>query len=128
MARGYTRANGIHNMKRLAWVFVSLLTVAIWPAAAQSWDTSGNTLLNGTYYFRQVMWLGGYNSANDLQEAIAVYGNIVFDGNGTYTLNANAADAAVNTVTSITGAGAYTIGSGGYGYIATPLQFAYPQF
>jgi uncharacterized protein (TIGR03437 family) len=102
--------------------------VATWPAAAQSWDTSGNGLLNGTYYFRQVMWLGGYNSANDLQEAIAVYGNIVFGGNGTYTVSAKAADAAENTVTSITGSGTYTIASSGYGYMSTPLQFVYSQF
>ncbi len=102
--------------------------VATWPAAAQSWDTSGNGLLNGTYYFRQVMWLGGYNSANDLQEAIAVYGNIVFGGNGTYTLTAKAVDAAENTVTSITGSGTYTIAASGYGYMSTPLQFVYSRF
>ncbi len=105
-----------------------LFMVATWPAAAQSWDTSGNGLLNGTYYFRQVMWLGGYNSANDLQEAIALYGNIVFGGNGTYTLTAKAADAAENTVTSITGSGTYTIAASGYGYMSTPLQIANSQF
>jgi uncharacterized protein (TIGR03437 family) len=115
-------------MKRLAWSSLLLFTVATRPAAAQSWDTSGNGLLNGTYYFRQVMWLGGYNSANYLQEAIAVYGNIVFGGNGTYTLTAKAADAAENTVTSITGSGAYTIAASGYGYMSTPLQFVYSQF
>jgi uncharacterized protein (TIGR03437 family) len=98
------------------------------PAAAQSWDTSGNGLLNGTYYFRQVMWLGGYNSANNLQEAVAVYGNIVFSGKGTYTLTAKAADAAEKTVTSITGSGTYTIASSGYGYMSTPLQFVYCRF
>ena len=115
-------------MKRLAWSSLLLFIVATWPAAAQSWDTSGNGLLNGTYYFRQVMWLGGYNSANALKEAIAVYGNIVFGGNGTYTLTAKAADAAENTVTSITGSGTYTIASSGYGYMSTPLQFVYSQF
>jgi uncharacterized protein (TIGR03437 family) len=102
--------------------------LATWPAAAQSWDTSGNGLLNGTYYFRQVMWLGGYNSSNDLTEAIAIYGNIAFGGNGTYTLTAEAADAAENTVTSITGSGTYTIAASGYGYMSTPLQFVYSQF
>ena len=102
--------------------------VATWPAAAQSWDASGNGLLNGTYYFRQVMWLGGYNSANDLQEAIALYGAIVFAGNGTYTLTAKAADTAENTATSITGSGTYTIAASGYGYMSTPLQFVSSQF
>jgi uncharacterized protein (TIGR03437 family) len=119
------------NMKRLAWrslLLFLLFMVAILDAAAQSWDTSGNGLLNGTYYFRQVMWFGGYNSANDLQDAIAVYGNIFFDGNGTYILTAKAADAAESTVTSITGNGAYTIAASGYGYMSTPLQFVYHQF
>ncbi len=115
-------------MKRLAWSFWLLFIVATWPAAAQSWDDSGNGLLNGTYYFRQVMWLGGYNSANELQEAIAVYGNIVFGGNGTYTLTAKASDAAENTVTSITGSGTYTIAASGYGYMSTPLQIVYSRF
>ena len=101
---------------------------ATWPAAAQSWDTSGNGLLNGTYYFRQVMWLGGYNSANDLQEAIAVYGNIVFAGDGTYTLTAKSAAAAEKTVSSITGSGTYSIAASGYGYMSTPLQIVSSQF
>lgn len=115
-------------MKPLAWSSFLVFMVATWPAAAQSWDTSGNGLLNGTYYFRQVMWLGGYNSANDLEEGIAVSGNIVFAGNGTYTLTAKAADAAENTVTSITGSGTYTLGASGYGYMSTPLQFVYSKF
>jgi uncharacterized protein (TIGR03437 family) len=115
-------------MKRLAWSALLLFLAAAWPAAAQSWDTSGNGLLNGTYYFRQVMWLGGYNSTNDLQEAIAVYGNIAFGGNGTYTLTAAAADAAEGPLRSITGSGTYTIAASGYGYMSTPLQFVYSQF
>jgi uncharacterized protein (TIGR03437 family) len=118
----------IQNMKRLAWSSLLLFMVAIWPAGAQSWDTSGNGLLNGTYYFRQVMWLGGYNSADDLQQAVAVYGNIVFGGDGTYILTAKAVDAGENGVTSITGSGTYTIAASGYGYMSTPLQFAYSQF
>src|SRR5580698_11177873 len=108
-------------MKRLTWSSLFMFMVAIWPAAAQSWDTSGNGLLNGTYYFRQVMWLGGYNSANDLKEAIAVYGNIVFGGDGTYTLTAKAVAAPDNAVTSITGRGTYAIAASGYGYMSTPL-------
>jgi uncharacterized protein (TIGR03437 family) len=115
-------------MKPLVWSSLLLLMVAAWPATAQSWDASGNGLLKGTYYFRQVMWLGGYNSANDLHEAIAVYGSIVFGGNGTYTLTAKASDAAEKTITSITGSGTYTIAASGYGYMSTPLQFVNSQF
>ena len=116
------------NMKPLAWTSLFLFMLASWPAAAQNWDASGNGLLSGTYYFRQVMWLGGYNSANALHEAIAVYGSIVFGGNGTYTLTAKAADSAETSVTSITGSGTYTIGASGYGYMSTPLQFVDSKF
>src|SRR5580658_7754968 len=115
-------------MKPLAWSFSLLFMAATWPAAAQSWDASGNGLLSGTYYFRQVMWLGGYNSANALHEAIAVYGSIVFGGNGSYTLTAKAADAAGSAVSSIAGSGTYTIGASGYGYMSTPLQFVDSKF
>jgi uncharacterized protein (TIGR03437 family) len=115
-------------MKRLAWISLLLFIVATWPGVAQSWDTSGNGLLNGAYYFRQVMWLGGYNSANDLHEAIAVYGNIVFGGNGTYTLTAKAAEAAESTVASITGAGTYAIAASGYGRMSTPLHIVNSKF
>ncbi len=127
LSRGrYTQSS--KNMKRLAWNSLLLLMVTTWPTAAQNWDASGNGLLRGMYYFRQVMWLGGYNSTNALQDAIAVYGNIVFGGDGTYTLTAQAADAAEDTVTSITCNGTYTIAASGYGYMSTPLQFVYSQF
>ncbi|WP_180542000.1 hypothetical protein [Nevskia soli] len=115
-------------VRGVAWRSLLLFMAAVWAAAAQSWDSSGNGLLNGTYYFRQVMWLGGYNSANDLPETIAIYGNIVFDGNGTYIVTAQAYDGAENAVTSISGSGAYTIAASGYGYMSTPLKFVYPQF
>ncbi len=52
----------------------------------------------------------------------------VFAGDGTYTLTAKAADAAKNTVTSITGSGTYTIAASGYGYMSTPLQIVYTKF
>ena len=115
-------------MQPLAWCSLSLFLLAAWPAAAQNWDASGNGLLSGTYYFRQVMWLGGFNSANQLHQAIAVYGSIVFGGNGAYTLTAKAADGAENAVTSITGSGTYTLGASGYGYMSTPLEFVDSKF
>jgi len=115
-------------MKRLTWGFLLLSMAAGRPAGAQSWDSSGNGMLKGTYYFRQVMWLGGYNSTNTLEEAVAVYGSLVFSGDGSYTVTAKAFDAGEKTVTSISGSGSYTIEASGYGYMSTPLQFVNPQF
>src|SRR5260370_29397447 len=66
-------------------VQVALLFVAA-VGSAQTWDTSGNSLLNGTYYFREVIWVVGDNAGN-FSDVLALYGNITFDGNGGYTIS-----------------------------------------
>ena len=107
-----------------------LLGVAGAPAAwGQTWDTSGNALLqkNATYYFREVAWLVGDQSGS-VSEARAIYGNMTFDGNGNYSLsNAQICDsdgcgnaATVQPYTTTTGApsnGTYSIAANGYGFI-----------
>ena len=64
-----------------------LLAVIGGPATAQTWDTSGNKLLNGTYYFREVFYLPRRPVKGTSAEAVALYGQITFEGNGTYTLS-----------------------------------------
>ncbi len=100
-------------LKLFALTFLTLASLA-----AQTWDNSGNNLLQGTYYFRQVIWLVGDNSGG-LSRAIAIYGNISFDGNGKYTLvNAQVNDSGASTVQNITGAGTYAISASGFGYLS----------
>ena len=41
---------------KLARLLAVLCAATGWQAAAQSWDTSGNGMLNGTYYFRHVFY------------------------------------------------------------------------
>src|SRR6185437_6175754 len=103
-------------------------------------DPGGNALLKGTYYFRHVLYgvstqpdsQTGY--AGDITQAIAIFGNIDFDGNGNYSISGSAqvddSSSQVGTValscylagkscTSGTAvAGTYVISSSGYGYIA----------
>src|SRR5579872_4565987 len=43
------------NAKQLTGVALMLMAAAGGPAAAQTWDTSGNGQLTGTYYFREVV-------------------------------------------------------------------------
>jgi len=83
-------------------------------------------MLNGTYYFRQVVYTVGDGSA-DLGDAAAVYGEITFNGNGTYTFSGAGSNGGVVIVDATQGAGAlpagsgtYAIGAGGYGYIDSP--------
>jgi len=98
------------------------LAAAILPAAAQTpaWDTSGNGLLNGTYYFREVAYVTA-NYAGDLQEAIALYGQITFSGTGTYTISAVGLEWG-GTPGSFTTSGTYSVSAAGYGYLSHPLS------
>ena len=69
-------------LKSTAFVLL-LMSVLSGTVSAQVFDNSGNSLLNGKYYFREVIL-----NAND--EA-AVYGNITFSG-GSYTISAQILD------------------------------------
>src|SRR5580700_7082748 len=73
---------------KTALMGILLCAAAMRPAAAQvpAFDTSGNGLLKGTYYFRNVLYIVGDNSG-DLNEAVALYGTVTFSGSGTYTMS-----------------------------------------
>ena len=87
------------------------------PLAAQVFDNTGNSLLNGKYYFREVLY-----TATD---EVAVYGNIIFSA-GTYTLSGTqlldcnqggcAGPSAYSPPT-----GTYSISASGYGFISEQL-------
>ena len=97
---------------------LAILVAASGLASAQTWDTSGNGMLNGTYYFRETAYsLQDY--AGDLNYAAAVYGNISFDGNGNYTFNATLYDSQGNYGRLPPVAGTYAISASGYGYISS---------
>lgn len=94
-------------------------------AAAQTspnWDTSGNSQLSGTYYFRHVLWVVGYDSG-DLGDGVSVYGTITFDGNGNYSITGQAMDPAVATTPQTFGGsgtpvtGTYAVSASGWGYL-----------
>src|SRR5208283_5779456 len=90
-----------------------------------TWDTSGNGMLSGTYYFRQVYYFVA-DEYGDLGEAFMLYGNITFSGNGTYSITAtsNAVEADCTSsgcgAGSFTGTGTYSISPSGYGFISNP--------
>ena len=92
-----------------------------------TWDTSGNSLLKGSFYFRQVAYSIG-DDTGDLGDADAIYGQITFDGNGNYTISAAGANGGAVLVDAYNGSisnmpattGTYGISSSGYGYITSP--------
>lgn len=100
-------------------LFPLVLLVAAWQAPAQTWDTSGNGMLKGTYYFRQVICLVSYDNGQ-LGEGTAIFGNINFSGTGTYTGSATVVDSSEGTGT-IALSGTYSIAASGYGFLSSPL-------
>src|ERR1700682_1877905 len=86
------------------------------PLAAQVFDNTGNNLLNGKYYFREVLF-----TATD---EVAVYGDITFSG-GTYTLSAQILDCNQISCSGPSSysppSGTYTISASGYGFISEQL-------
>jgi len=105
-----------------------LLLMAAAAAQAQSWDNSGNSMLSGTYYFRQVLIINDGYGDGGLSRAIALYGNIVFDGNGNYSItaanNARVLDSS-NGLAALTATGTYSIAASGYGFITSPINTLY---
>src|SRR5215472_3047850 len=99
-----------------------LLAVAGVPATAQTWDTSGNGQLSGSYYFREVAWQGQADATNDLNFAAAVYGTIVFDGQGHYTLQgAQEVDFNGGPSAYTVQPGTYSLAASGYGFLSSFL-------
>lgn len=109
-------------MKLARWI-LPLAMAAAWPAAGQTpvWDSSGNALLQGTYYFREVFYIVG-DSSGDLSEALALYGNVTFSGTGTYTMAATVMDSNYGYPQTGTLNGTYSISASGYGFLSNPLS------
>jgi uncharacterized protein (TIGR03437 family) len=108
------------KLTKFARVLLVLSAAASWQASAQTWDTSGNGLLKGAYYFREVFYTVS-DGSGDLGEATAVYGTITFSGNGTYTGTATYYDSSAGLGT-LPLTGTYSIAASGYGFLSSPLS------
>jgi len=99
-----------------------LLSALLLPAFAQNaWDNSGNSMLNGTYYFRQIVYVLSANTGN-LTDALAFYGNINFNGAGSYTTsNTQLIDLAQGTVSAPTPSGTYSVAASGQAFFTNPV-------
>jgi uncharacterized protein (TIGR03437 family) len=126
-------------MLRTGVLFCMVVAVSL-AAQGPAFDSSGNGMLTGTYSFRHVLYvLTTVPDANgivgDIGEAVAVYGNISFDGNGNYTIaNGIVSDSVVGftddlscylanaiCATGVPVGGTYSISSSGFGFITNPI-------
>ena len=101
-----------------------LISAVALPAAAQTagWDNSGNKMLNGTYYFRQVIYQLSSSGDGSLADAASMYGTVTFSGTGTYTMNVTLVDLSSGqlqqgTISNQT----YSIAASGQGFLTNPL-------
>ena len=78
-------------------------------ASAQAFDSTGNHLLNGAYYFREVAYTSNVN--------VALYGGITFDGNGNYSISGTTWDDSSDETQAYSATGTYVISASGYGYL-----------
>jgi uncharacterized protein (TIGR03437 family) len=104
-------------MNKTLGVIAGLLVAFSVSVSAQSFDSSGNNLLIGYFFFRELI----YNPAADgtLAGAVVFYGTITFNGNGGYTLNGVGADTSSGSGNYST-SGTYTISASGYGFLEHP--------
>lgn len=111
-------------MKTTTTLLVFILGACAWQASAQSLDASGDILLYGTYYMRQVFYYYVPGQTNDLGETINIQGNISFSGYGTYSFTGSVLDSAVSSTKAelFTTNGTYTISASGQGYISAVDQ------
>src|ERR1022692_1030334 len=88
-------------------------------AAAPAWDSSGDGLLSGTYNFRQVMYIS--DGSGNINQELAYFGNISFDGKGGYTLSGSNTLNNTSGTLGIPATGTYSVASSGYGFLSDPL-------
>ncbi|MGD1097828.1 MAG: hypothetical protein ABSB35_38300 [Bryobacteraceae bacterium] len=97
-----------------------LLLLMAWQVNAQTFDNSGNGLLSGTFYFRQVLYTLT-DTSGDLSDAQSAYGTITFSGTGSYSISGTVVDLAAGQLETLSQSGTYTISASGLGFISNPL-------
>ena len=92
-------------------------------SAQNNFDTSGNGMLKGAYFVRQVLLANLDPNTSAIGEAISIIGTMTFDGNGNYTFSGQKTDSsASSTAQSYTTSGMYNVASNGMVQIQNPID------
>lgn len=104
----------------MKFVRVLLLSsmAAVLSAQTPAWDTSGNGMLKGTYYFRQVVYELSSDGDGTLYNALAFYGTATFSGTGTYTMVVTLLDGQSGFTRGNVNNGTYSIAASGEGFLS----------
>jgi uncharacterized protein (TIGR03437 family) len=86
-----------------------------------SFDNSGNSMLKGAYFVRQVLLVADSNSSA-ITQAVSLTGTMTFDGNGNYSFSGQQLNSANQAAASnYTVSGVYAVSSSGQVQIQTPV-------
>ena len=106
---------------KLARALLLISMAAGLAAQTSTWDTSGNGMLNGTYYFRHVTYQISNAGDGSLYDAFALYGTVNFTGTGTYSMAITASEGRTGQYGTSTANGTYSIAASGHGFLSNPL-------
>ncbi len=102
-------------------LLLTSLAAALGAQTKPPWDTSGNGMLNGTYYFRQVTYQLSDAGTGELHNTISLYGTLKFSGTGTYSVTASLVDPRASKLQTVTASnGTYSIAASGQGFMSNP--------
>jgi uncharacterized protein (TIGR03437 family) len=108
---------------KLARVLLLISMAAGLGAQTATWDTSGNGMLNGTYYFRHVLYQLSNAGTGQLYDTVSLYGTVTFSGTGTYAMTAAEVDYGAGQLSHPpTINGTYSIATSGQGFLSHPLS------
>jgi len=113
------------HFARAAVLSIAAACIPAW-AQTTTWDTSGNSLLKGAYYFRNVVYVVS-NNQGFLSQQASLFGTITFDGAGGYkvsnaTVNSCNITTACAQQTGVSTTGNYWFGSNGHGFFVSPFS------
>jgi uncharacterized protein (TIGR03437 family) len=108
-------------MKSKITFLALLLGACAWQSSAQpALESSGDQLLSGTYYMRQVLFYYSIETGT-LTETVNIQGTIDFTGSGTYYFSGSTLVSTDNPPkpATFTSTGSYVISASGEGYISS---------
>jgi uncharacterized protein (TIGR03437 family) len=115
--RALYRGTGLRLVRLCLTGLIGLLLFSGAVLAQVEWDDSGNSKLNGTFRFREVILNTDENGSDELARRIAHYGTITFDGNGSYTVSSSFWSSISQTTAPNGFTGGYSIAESGYGFL-----------
>lgn len=88
----------------------------------QAFDTSGDGLLKGAYFVRQV-WTSVDPNTSAIDQAVSLTGTMTFDGNGSYSFTGQELNSLVGTTAlAYSTSGIYAVSASGMVQISTPID------